>query len=869
MEYLTAGLNITEFAKEIAEKIYQTQDSDFFDAGLKRIADNVIENYDDFAFAGRLTLYKVIRSVPSVRTYVALNHNILSDHVKEFMLNYADAIDNYLADKIHLNYEGQDYFSAETMRKMYLIRAIHTKNPTETPLYHNLRIAVQLYYDEGLEEVFQCMDILNDQYATHATPTKTNAGTKDCQMASCFLLNVNDDLESMIYTGVGDMAMISRHSGGIGIGLNRIRHSDIGGLGNSSGVLPYSRVVDKVVGYVDQARKRRGAATGFLNIWHIDVMDFIRAPSNYVPQDMRLIDLTPCIWMHDLFYERVTNDQDWTLFCPNTVKRLQNSYGKDFEKIYLEMEELAPQREADYLNAEYTYDTIRKQISESENPSVELQQSFVEATEALNKSRKAKIVYKTVKAQEISKLISDTQLKSGKPYVMNGDRCNAKSNQQNIGKINNSNLCVEIVQYSDPETFSSCNLASINLPRYAIGRFNNTLENSSDEVIMEALGTCFDFTKLSEITRHVVRNLNKVIDHNFYIFDDSKIKDFNLATRPLGIGVSGLDDIFKEVDIVYGSKASILLNKMIFACMYYNALVESNNLAIKHGEYHHFRTGSCQIYDHLGNDFKEYQGSPLANGFFQFDLWEAEYQYDKSLNRVNYQYYDPKDNIPVDPKYFGGSKSWDQLRECIVQNGVRNSLLLAIMPTASTAQVFRNAESCEAHQSNIYSRQVGIGSFTIVNRHLHADLERISMNRKEVTEFIYENKGLLDGIAEFCLDKYQVSDDVYSRLQFLEKKYQCMFQIKPSLFLQMARHRGIYIDQSQSTNIYIRNPSIAQLTAINMVGNHLKLKTLCYYIRMELSSSYTGFNKEIKNEATEEEFPACRIDDPDCKACGA
>lgn len=877
MDSLTFGLNITDESRAIGEKVIDSNDQTFIQMGLERIAQN-LSNYDDFVFAGRLLIHESVRAVPSVETYLALNHDILEPKIIGFMEAHIEQLESLLKECEFDNYNNQDYFSADTLRRSYLLRAVPAKDPTETPILKNLRVAVQLYYDESIEDVVRAFKEMNAAYYTHASPTIFNAGTKNGQMASCFLMNVYDSLDSMMYTGIGDMAMISRYNGGIGIGLNRIRHSDIAGTGSSAGILPYARVCDKAIGYVDQSRKRRGAATGFLNIWHIDVEDFIRAASNYIPQDLRLVDLHTCIWMHDLFFERAKNNEDWTLFCPNTVKDLQGKYGEDFEKIYHAMEALAPVHEQRYLDTDRKYNEIRNEISKTNDPTDELKTRFIKITKEFNLYRKERIVYKKVNARDLLQLIADTQLKSGKPYVMNGDRANAKSNQQNIGPINNSNLCVEIVQYSDPNTFSSCNLASINLSSFRLGSFDHRLDDKSDDVIMEELSKCYDFEKLGQITRSVTKNLNKVIDHNFYPFDETKIKDFNLKTRPLGIGISGLDDAFKVTDIVYGSKASILLNKMIFACMYYNALTQSNELAKIHGEYHHFRTGTCKIFNHLSKDFEEYKGSPLSNGFFQFDLWASEAAYDDHHGRINKTHYDMEDNLPVDPSYFGGVDSWDVLRKRIMDTGVRNSLLLALMPTASTAQILRNAESAEAHQSNIYSRQVGNGSYNIVNRHLHKDLESAKINTPEVNDFIYNTGGSLKGLHDFLINsKTEYSEEVLDRSKFLEQKYQTMFEIKPSLFLKMARQRGIYVDQSQSTNIYIVDPTLPQLMAIQMVAYHNKLKTHIYYLRNTIPTLITGFNKKIEvtksdgpsSPDSDESIPVCRLDNPDCLSCGS
>lgn len=911
MDVITAGLKPSAKALEITRKIMESDNLQVMANGLKTIVGG-ISNYDDYQLAGRLKIRELVMSISSMEIYLLVNDHLFNDTCKRFMHEHIDELNEMINKSEVCNYHNQDYFSSTMLEKMYLLKSIASKKPTETPVLHNLRLAVQMYHDDSIERIQQAFDEMNNSYYTHATPTKIHAGKKDCQMSSCFLMEVDDNLDSMMYTGWGDMGMISRYSGGIGISLNKIRHSDIAGTGDSAGVMPYARVCDKAIGYVDQSRTRRGAATGYLNVWHIDIEDFIVSPSNTLGEDIKVKSLTPCIWTHDLFFERCRNNELWTLFCPNKAKSLIGKYGEDFEHEYIRLEALAPAREQAYIEADAEYDRVYKQFTSHATPSEELKEEFTRAVHNLAKTSKERIVHKEVTARSIMLKIVDTQLKSGKPYVMNGDRCNAKSNQQNIGPINCSNLCVEIVQYSDSKTFSSCNLASINLPIFAKNRFNHDLFEASDEEIMKHLTEVYDFEHLGIITQSVVENLNKVIQHNFYPFDSSKIKDFNMDTRPLGIGVSGLDDCFKVLDLVYGDRVSIILNKMIFGCMYYNALVKSYHLTEVYGEYKRFRTGSCHIFDPDQQTMVEHKGSPLSNGFFQFDLWDREYHYDLSKDRINHEVYDPKDNVPIDPKYFGENlMSWEELREEIREHGVVNSLLIALMPTASTAQILRNAETVEAHQSNMYSRQLAIGSFRVINRHLYKDMEELGLLDDDFVEFLYNNAGKMDGYADYYLSKvtsfkqslstykkmiddlkksrkYLTSslchgkeypagientfeiidgmsysnvpdprsiseafdgkvDEIYRRLKYLEKKYQTMFDIPYQTWLKMARQRGIYVDQSQSTNVYARDPPLKELAEIQMYAYDNKIKTHIYYLRNEIASSKTGFNKSVKS----------------------
>lgn len=948
MDNITFNIKPSQKSYEIAEKVIQSDNQKVVENGIKSLVSG-ISNYDDYVLAGRIKIHELVMSISSIDIYLITNEHMFNDEFKNYLYDNIVFFNKLIKDNEMYNYLHHDYFSATMLEKMYLLKSVSSKKPTETPVLHHLRIAVHKYYDETLESVVKCFNELNNSYYSPPTPMRLHAGLKQPQSASCFLMGIDDNLESMMYTGWGDMGMISRYGGGIGVSLNKIRHSDIAGTGNSAGVMPYARVCDKAIGYVDQSRTRRGAATAYLNVWHIDIEDFIQSPSNTLGEDVKVTSLTPCIWMHDLFFERCRKNETWTLFCPNKAKSLCDLYGEDFEHEYMRLEALAPAREQEFIEADMEYDKVRKQFFGVNVPTESMRNDFINAERKLYKASKERIVHKSVMARNIMKLIADTQLKSGKPYIMNGDRCNAKSNQQNIGAINNSNLCVEIVQYSDSKTFSSCNLTSINLPIFAKDKFTKDDKSMTDEEIMEELTKLYDFEELGNITRSVVDNLNKIIDHNFYPFDPSKIKNFNLDTRPLGIGVSGLDDCFKVIDLVYDSRVSFILNKMIFACMYFNALVRSNELVEKYGEYKYFRTGSFKIYDPVNQETVTMNGSPLSNGFFQFDLWDREYYYDLSKGRVNDNVYDPSDNVPIDPKYFGSKFGWSELRTKIVDKGIVNSLLIALMPTASTAQLLRNSESVEAHQRNLYSRQLAIGSFRIINRHMYKDFDEIGLLDKDFIDYLYNNAGKIDGYANYYLNKINnfkkgltiykqiinemksnkdslipslmidndksianifdivnnMSSDnipseleisksfdnkvsvIYNRLCYLEEKYKTMFDIPYQNYIKMARQRGIYVDQSQSMNIYFVDPTIKELAEIQMCGYDNKVKTHIYYLRNEIASSKTGFNKSVKSiisslnnskEDTKESTPtkkltiennvqSCSINNPDCISC--
>lgn len=921
------NLDVSPRAVEIAEKIFHSNDQKMFNASVRAILENIF-NYDDMCLAGRLLIYEVVRAVPNVKTYMILNRSRLAPRMIEFMTTHLPALEILVKNAEYYNYDNHDFFSANTLCKTFLFKASANHKPTETPVLKNLRVAIETWLDGDrstpwrtpLQVVSEYFDELNHSMHTPASPTIFNAGTEKPQMASCFLGDVEDDLDSMMNLWK-IMGTISRHNGAFGFSVNRIRHSAIAGTGQSSGVIGYLRANDRVVEYVDQGGKRKGAAAAYLNPWHIDVEDFIKAVDNFTSHEMRFHNLNNAVWMHDLLYERIYNDEEWTLFCPKTVKTLQDKYGQEFEDEYIKLETLAIEREGLLAVAEARYLDLRHRLEEDSN----LEEEHLEAYNAFQTALKNRIVYKKVMAKDIMKLICDIQLKSGKPYVMNGDRCNYKSNHKNLGAINNSNLCAEIVEYSDSKTIASCNLSSLNLPKFVTRRFNHKFSTSlngedsltvSDAEIMAELRESYNFNLLGKMTRSVVRNLNQIIDKNYYPLSESEIKKPNFDTRPLGIGVQGLDDAFKVLDITYMSREAMILNKMIFACMYYNAILQSVELAKVDGEYPLYRTGSYQRWDDTTKSYVTMTGSPMSNGQFQFDLWQEEYLMDFHRGRIRAPY-DPKDNIPINPSEWGQAQdfpagidafteqpniehSWDWLREQMMIHGVRNSLLLAIMPTATTAQILRNAEGIEAHQSNFYSRQVLSGNYTVVNRHLYSDLKEIGLFTKRFTEAIFDNRGSLLGLTDL-VKKYpdmcpsealidvngqsQLKPELESRLRFLEDKYRGMFEIKMTHYLQMARQRGIYICQTQSTNAYMVNPPLEHRMAYHAIAHALHLKTCQYYLRNSVETVDSGFNKTITSLAQErigqdgeivmkqlenpsEIIPVCRMEEG-CVSCSA
>ena len=894
---IVADLRLSPAAAEVVKNL--PVDYETFMASLRLMATNV-SNYDDIQAAGRLRVYREIRNCPTLRVYLNNCGHRLSQSVYEFLEEHLDTFEELLKKWHKHNFVGHDWFSAGTLIGSqdgtgsggYLLCPFIGFGTCETPIIQNLRQAVQFHRRTGLDRVIKCFEELSLGLYTHATPTKFNAGTVNPQMSSCFLVYIGDYLYSISFSGPGETAMISRGNGGVGICVSFIRAagSSIGCTGRSNGIVPFCRVFDKTICAVDQGGgKRKGAATLFLDNVHPDVMDFISARDNFASHDVRFTTANICMWMHDLFYRRAAKGEHWTLFCPSRAKTLYGKYGPEFDREYERLERLAKVREEAFNAASIYFKTIEKMYEENPDD-VQIQERYTQAQKHMIQAEKERILHKVIPAMSLSDHIIDVQGKSGEPYMMNADTINYKSNQKNLGPINQSNLCLEICEYTDPDTIASCNLASLNLSAFARAPLQMEIFNDkalSDRDLARALSVCFDFKALGSAIRSVVENLENVIDENKDPLDNDpgtisrgKISRPNRENRPLGIGVSGLDDVFKIIDLPYMSRPARLLNKMIFACMYFNAQIESVNLALSRGEYPTFRTGSYQRFTgvSIGVDgkrvaqFKTEYGSPLSNGQFQFDLWAEEAEMLSQMGNLNTKIYNRDDDRPIPPSWWDQDntflykhngedeeseeivigESWNSLRDVIMEYGVRHSLLIALMPTATVAQMMCNSPSTESHQGNIYSRQVLKGNYTVVNRHLQKDLEEARLYTTELFDFLSVSSGSLKHLATFVKDHShlypaitrdgEIIPSVAARIVHLQAKYLTMFEMSTKDMMNAARDRGIYICQSQSFNIYSRDPTPAQLRAMHAYANALRLKTGMYYLRQAPTMEMNGLN---------------------------
>jgi ribonucleoside-diphosphate reductase alpha chain len=602
-----------------------------------------------------------------------------------------------------------DYFGFKTLERSYLLKI--GGRVVERPQYMYMRVAVGICKGD-VQMALRIYDDLSQHYYTHATPTLFNAGTKRPQMSSCFLIgNKGDDINGLFDT-IKDVANISKWAGGIGLHVHDVRAKGAyikGTGGESDGIVPMMKTYNEVARWINQGGKRKGSFAVYLEPWHADVFEFIDLRKNTGKEEMRARDLFLAMWTPDLFMQRVEQDGDWSLFSPDEAPGLSDVYDTPEEK------------------------------------------KFTKLYESYEKEGKAR---KVIKARKLMDAILTSQIETGTPYMLYKDPANYKSNQKNLGTIKSSNLCTEIIEYSSPTEQAVCNLASIALPKYIInGEFNHQM--------------------LYEYTYQVVKNLNNVIDLNFYPTEETKRSNFK--HRPVGLGVQGLADVFCLLGLPFESELSDTLQTDIFETIYFAALTSSKDLAIEFGPY------------------ESIVGSPIEKGIFQYEMWGKK---DSDLS---------------------GRWDWKFLRKEIKSKGVRNSLLVAPMPTASTAQILGNNEAFEPFTTNLYSRRTLGGEFIVINKHLVKELIKLNVWNDNLKNKLIMENGSVQNIPEIPTE--------------LKERYKTVWEMSQKRILQMAANRSVFIDQSQSLNLFIDNATKPKLLAAHLFGWKLGLKTGMYYLR--------------------------------------
>ena len=671
---------------------------------------------------------------------------LIDDKIAQFIAANAEELDSMVVDKRDFLL---DYFGLKTLERSYLLQV--NESIVERPQYMFLRVACgihvpgtfdnqrpELTKDHVLSLIKETYDLMSQKYFIHATPTLFNSATPRPQLSSCYLLAMEDDSIDGIFSTLKDCAAISKWAGGIGLHVHNVRASGShirGTNGNSNGLVPMLRVFNSTARYVDQGGgKRNGSFAIYLEPWHSDVFDFLDLRKNHGDEELRARDLFYALWIPDLFMERVKADGDWSLFCPDKCPGLSDAYGDKFKELYT------------------SYET-------------------------------AGLANRVVRARDLFYAILDSQMETGTPYMLYKDAANQKSNQKNLGTIKSSNLCTEIIEYSDDKETAVCNLASIALSKFV----------KEDKT--------FDYDKLVEVTRVVTRNLNKVIDVNYY--PTVKTKESNLKHRPIGIGVQGLADAFALMDLPFHSDQARSVNQDIFESIYYGAVTASIDMAKTYGPYSSF------------------EGSPASQGKLQFDLWNT-----KPSSRYN----------------------WNHVKSELKKHGMRNSLLVAPMPTASTSQILGNNECFEPFTSNIYKRRTLAGEFLVVNKHLLKELVDLGLWNSSLKDNIIANNGSIqqiEGIPEHVKQKFKI-----------------VWEIPMRHVINMAAERGPFICQSQSMNLWVEDPKYNTLTSMHFYSWDKGLKTGLYYLRRKPKHQPQQFTIVPKSSTT-----SAQDDEPECLMC--
>jgi ribonucleoside-diphosphate reductase alpha chain len=593
-------------------------------------------------------------------------------------------------------------------------------------------------HKNDIDSVIKTYHLMSERWFTHATPTLFNAGTPKPQMSSCFLLTMKEDSIDGIYDTLKQTAKISQSAGGIGLAIHNIRATG-SYIGGTNGTS--NGIIPMLRVFNDTARyvdQGGGKRKGAFAIY-----------------------LEP--WHADVF----------------EFLDLRKNHGKE------EM------RARDLFFALWMSDLFMKRVEANEdwslfcpNEAPGLSECWGAEFEKLYMSYEvAGKARKTVKAQDLWFKILESQIETGTPYLLYKDAANGKSNQQNLGTIKSSNLCTEIMEYTSPEEVAVCNLASLALPRFVIdGKF--------------------DHQKLYDVTYQVTKNLNAVIDNNYYPVEEARTS--NTRHRPVGLGVQGLADAFIMLRLPFESELAKMLNKNIFETIYFAAMTASKDLAKEHGAY------------------ETYQGSPVSKGIFQYDMWGV---------------------TPTD------RWDWTSLKEEVKQYGVRNSLLVAPMPTASTSQIFGNNECFEPYTSNIYTRRVLSGEFIIVNKHLLKDLVSLGLWTNNMKNKIIAANGSIQNIEEIPAD--------------IKELYKTVWEIKQRNLIDMAADRGAYICQSQSLNLFVDSPTTSKLTSMHFYGWKKGLKTGMYYLRSQAATQAVQFT--VEKQGSQEVSPVI----PNMQAVGA
>lgn len=894
------SVNYTSLVQKIIDRLYDEIPTTKIDELTAQQCASLITTHGDYGeLASRILVSNHHKNTPDT-FYEAMSqlYNFTDINNEPYPLisselwNIIESNNDILENMIDYNRDYLiDYFGFKTLERAYLMRV--NKKIVERPQHMWLRVALGIWGND-FSKVKKTYDGMSQKFFTHATPTLFNAGTPRSQLSSCYLLAMKDDSIAGIYETLSDCAKISKWAGGIGLHIHNIRASGShirGTNGTSNGIVPMLRVFNNTARYVDQGGgKRNGSFAIYIEPWHGDIMEFLDMKKNHGDEEQRARDLFYALWIPDEFMRRVKNDEMWTLMCPDRCKKLSDAYGEDFDVLYKKYE--SEGKGLKQVKARQVWFKILDSQIETGTP-------YMLYKDACNKKSNQKNLG-TIKSSNLCTEIIE----------YSGPDQTAVCNLASIGLpkfVKNRSVNWNSVKiYSKPGCIY-CNMAKQMLDNNNIPYDN--LEVQPEEIdsfkhlflktydievksfpqiiidgnyvgpyteLVKLLRAEFDYEKLHEITKIITDNLNKVIDVNFY--PTEKTKRSNMLHRPIGIGVQGLADTLALMDIPFHSDMAKDVNKKIFETIYHAALERSNEIAqerIANVDYvydnlNHIsfildenshkqlsnsdilqgsnstmltvNTTTIELVEHLhlnkaelvqrhehpnlAGAYSSFSSSPTAQGILQFDMW----------------------NVTPSDRY-----NWAQLKQNIIRHGLRNSLLVAPMPTASTSQILGNNECFEPFTSNIYVRRTIAGEFVIVNKHLMKELIDLGKWNSDIKNSIIANGG---SVQQLDLPKP------------IKDKYKIVWEIPMKHILEMARDRGAYICQSQSTNLWMKNPDYKKLTAMHMFAWSCGLKTGIYYLRTKAKAAPQQFTIEppsnpAKNTQTNGD------DEEECLMCGA
>lgn len=701
-----------------------------------RLAARLLAGYIDKEVAGL--------GVHSFSQSIVLGHELglINDRVRETVeanaRKFNDAIDASHTQRF-------EYFGLRTLYDRYLLKHPQRRSVIETPQHFFMRIAVALTDSPAAAlELYRLMASLD---YIPSSPTLFNSGTRHEQLSSCFLLDSPQDSLTDIYARYGDVAQLSKFSGGIGQAYSRIRSR--GSLirstnGRSNGIVPWLKTLDASVAAVNQGGKRKGAACIYLETWHADIEEFLELRENTGEEARRTHNLNLANWVPDLFMQRVEADGDWSLFDPYLVPEFVDLWGDAFERAYVQAEQ---------------------------------------------QGRAAK----TIKARELYARMMKVLGETGNGWMTFKDASNRTCNQVGPGRtVHLSNLCTEILEVTSAEETAVCNLGSINLAQHV--------------ALFDDGKAAFDFDKLAETVRVAVRQLDRVIDLNFYPIESARRS--NLRWRPVGLGVMGLQDVFFKLRLPFDSTEALQLSTKIAERIYLHALEASCELAEKHGAAH-----------------PSFAETRAATGALQFDLWGVA----------------PTETF-----------AWEALKQRIAQHGLRNSLLIAIAPTATIASIAGCYECIEPQVSNLFKRETLSGDFLQINRYLVEELKKLGLWTDATRDAIKLAEGSVQNVAGIP--------------ETLKAVYRTAWELPQKALIDLAAARGPYLDQSQSLNLFMESPNIGRLSSMYMYAWKSKLKTT-YYLRSRPATRIA--KATIATPAyTEQQTLACSLENPEaCEAC--